>query len=230
MKNITRFEPAFYSIEECEFLFENVGKAPAVALHKGTPQYVNPKAVRPVLEKVYELEELQKHSGSAWIGLDALKEVLRVYIDSVKGWEEDKQKGAPYPPTMFEWDSRGRARFAGVGSDAHYVNTFFDENGNRRKLGIHLTNEGIAQKYIPEWARRKMEAHRTPDSLIIDEGLGHVTCPVCQFVVNYDPTDTTKLNMAKAQMGKHMLKSTKSPDDHKAAYGAIFRSGGQQVS
>lgn len=230
MQNINRFEPAFYSIEENEFLFENVGKSPAVALHGGTPKNVNPKAVRPVLERVYELMELDKHQGQEWAGLDALKQSLRIYIDSVKEWEDDKRKGAPYPPTMFDLDSRGRARFGGIGSDAGYVSTYFDANGGRRKLGVNLTTDGIAQKYIPAWARRKMELHRTPQSLVIDEALGHVSCPVCQFVVNYNPDDTTKLNVAKAQMGKHMLRATKDPDDHKAAYGAIFRSGGEQVS
>jgi hypothetical protein len=150
-------------------------------------------------------------------------------VDCQREWEADKKKGAPYPPTMFDWDSRGRARLHGVGSDAGFVNTYFDENGTRKKLGINLTG-GVSQKYQPEWVRRKVAAHQTPQELIIDDKLGHVTCPVCQFVVNYNPEDPTKLNIAKAQMAKHMLKATQDPDDHRAAHGAIFRSGGVQVS
>jgi hypothetical protein len=227
MKNIERFEPAFYSIEENQFLLEHIGESPAVALSRGTPTGVNPKAVRPILEKVYELEELRTKRDQEWAGLDALRDSLTIYLAQIKQWEDDKRRGAPYPPTMYQWDSRGRARFAGVGSDAGYVSTYFDENGNRHKLGVDLVQNDLRERYMPEWARRKAAAHRTPQELIIDEKLGHITCPVCSFVVNYDPNEPAKLNIAKAQMGKHMLKDTRTPDDHKAAYGAIFRSGGE---
>ncbi len=227
---LEKFEPAFYSVEENLFLAENIGKAPAVAMARGVPLHVNPKAVRPVLERVYELMQLEEHEGQEWVGLEPLRESMRTYVTAITEWESDKRKGAPYPPPMFNWDTRGRARFGGVGSDSMFVNTYFDENGGRKKLGVALTPGSVSQKYIPEWVRRKMAVTDAPSELIINEKLGHIECPVCQFIVNFNPDDPTKINIAKAQMGKHMIKATKDPDDHKAAYGAIFRSGGQQVS
>lgn len=225
-----RFEPALYSIEENIFIQEHAGEPPQVALRYGTPQCVNPKAVRPVLERIYELTESKKHNGEEWVGLESLKAAIATYVDAIKEWEEDKKKGAPYPPSMYEWDSRGRSRFGGIGSDAGFVKTYFDENGTRKPLGINLTSTEFGKKYIPEFVRRKMEGYQPPTELIVDEKLGHLTCPVCQHVENFDPEDPRKINVARGRMANHMIKSNKDVDDHRAAHAAIFRSGGSQVN
>jgi hypothetical protein len=226
---ITRFEPALYSIEENLFMAEHLGESPNVALNKGTPVNVNPKAVRPVLQRVFELIELEKHEGEAWIGVEALKSSIVTYVDSIHEWERDKRKGAPYPPTVYEWDTRGRARMHGVGSDAHMVKTYFDENGARKELGVPLSG-GIGAKYIPEWARRKAAAHRVNTDLVIDMDNGKMACPVCQYTVNFNKDDHSKLNIAKAQMAKHMKSDRKNPDDHRVAYGTIFGAGDREVN
>jgi len=230
VRNIDRFEPALYSLEENMFLQEHIGESPNIALGKGTPPGVNPKAVRPVLQRVYDLNETEKHSGESWAGLEVLKGSISVYVDALKEWTEDKAKGAPYPPTTFEWDSRGRARQGGVGSDAHVVNTYFDEEGNRHALGINLIPTNVGQKYQPRWVRDKMKSYKVPDQLIHDESLGRFTCPICQHTESYDPENSRALNAARGRMANHMLKTNRLTDDHRASHAAIFRSGGKSVS
>lgn len=63
MLNKNLVNPAYFSEAENEFLIEKVGEGPVAAL-RHAPADVNPNAVRPLLQKVADLVELEKFPRS----------------------------------------------------------------------------------------------------------------------------------------------------------------------
>lgn len=215
------FEPALYSLEENKFLAEHVGESPTVALHGGTPAGVNPKAIRPVLEKFYELEELRTHRGISWVGLEVIKNACIVYLQEYAKWEEMRRKGSPFPPTMFTWDQRGRPHRGAVDSDSGHVRTYFDEQGKRKRLDVALDDSEGA--FVPDWVKNRTQvASEQPQELIQDEENGRVICPICKHTENYTRGVTLQQNMATRRMAKHLVKSRIEPDQHHILHAALF--------
>ena len=66
------FDPVKYSTSENNFLLENIGTSPAVALSSNPPAGVNPRAVRPILQEVYDRLAIEETKGVAWAGTTAL--------------------------------------------------------------------------------------------------------------------------------------------------------------
>lgn len=216
------FEPALYSLEENQFIQAHAGEPPTVAFHGGLPVGVNPKAVRPILERLYELEELQRHKGIEWVGVEAVKEACGLYLKAYDRWQEARKRGAPFPPTFFEWDGRGRPHRFGVGSDAGYVRTVFDEEGNRRKLAVQL-ELGESGAYVPEWLKTRVQAP-IPQELTEDQEKGLLQCPICAHSINYEPGVQSKRSIARAQMAKHLTSTRKEAEAHRVLHAAVFGS------
>jgi len=71
--DIDAFDPAALSLPENRFIIEHGGKPPAVVARIPLPVGVNAKAVMPVIEKIYALDEVAKHDKEPWVGVEALK-------------------------------------------------------------------------------------------------------------------------------------------------------------
>src|SRR5688572_24590220 len=90
------FDPVKYSPEECNFLLSTLGKPPVVAL-RDLPEGVNPAAVKPILQRVYDLEQLKEHEDLDWVGVEALKVAIQIYQREDAKWASDhaRNKRAP---------------------------------------------------------------------------------------------------------------------------------------
>src|SRR5687767_3383706 len=136
MNQINQFDPVSFSTEENLWLLENIDKPKAAALRELKPG-INPNAIRPLLERIQELNEL----GDTWVGTEALKERIKIYLEQDAKWAADHARSrgrAPRFPSLFSFDSKGRAHWGGPGSDSGQVRTYFDKEGNRLPFAIDL--------------------------------------------------------------------------------------------
>src|SRR5690348_13049600 len=104
------FDPVLYSEEENKWLLDNLDKAPIVAL-RDQRQGVNPTAVKPVLDRVQELEQLKIHEGITWVGVEKMKEAIKIYLRENEKWAFDnkRNKKAPRFPSLYSFDVKGKA-------------------------------------------------------------------------------------------------------------------------
>lgn len=209
------FNPVKFSIAENEYLLANLGKPPVVAL-RGLPAEVNMAAVRPIMEQVYGLIELAKHSGQEWAGVEAMKAGISIYLEQAAKWKADKKRfrGAPRFPTMSIYDHRKRPHRQGPGSDAQEVQTYFDAAGNRHKFEVDLVPSGI-----PDWNAPGQEAPN-PGGLVVEEK--RIVCTVCTHTESFNPESRASQNAARARMSKHLRTSTDEVDRHRELHTLEF--------
>lgn len=212
-----RFEPSLLSIEENQFIADHAGESPQVAFRKGLPEFVNKTAVQPVLQKIYDLEEMQRVDGVEWAGVDAVKQACTNYLVRLDGWVKAKKRGIPYPPTMFEWNSRGRALKAATGADIGVVKTYFDDQGARQDLGVDFQT---VESAVPDWVTAR-KAEIAPTALTIDDEKGIVTCPICGHNEIFEPDQPSKKNMALARMSRHLVKAKTKNEEHRILHGLV---------
>ena len=220
------YDPVDYSLEENQFLVEQLGQPPVVALsHK--PEKVNVNAVRPILERIYELMQLESHNGSAWVGVDACKRASQIYLEQAERWAADKRRGAPRFPTMHSYDSKGRPHRAGPGSDSGKVRTYFGPTGERIPFRVELVPSGVGA-WVAEWAVKASDADKPTDGLKDDTGNNRIECLVCGHTETYKPESRASHTAARARISKHLRKTTGTVDvdeRHREVHTANF---GQQ--
>ena len=192
------FDPVKYSLEENQFFLKHLGESPVSALKDTLPKGVNPVTVQEVLGKVYELDELQKHRGTAWVGHSAIKGSIERYLHESEKWKQLAKRGAPRFPTMSSWDGKGRPHRGAVSSDASQVTTYLDDNGNRKPLAVRLQDDGPG--YSTPWAKKEAPL---PEALVEDAEKGMLQCPVDGWATNYNPDSRASENLARARMSKH---------------------------
>ena len=192
------FDPVKYSLAENKFFLTHLGESPVVAMEDALPKGVNPTAVQEVLGAVYELQELQKHRGKAWVGTEALHESIRTYLHEWEKWRDLALRGAPRFPTLHAWDGKGRPHRGGIGSDANRVTTWLDEDGKRHPFKVPLHEQSM-QEAMP-WTK---EAEPIPDAYIHDEEKGVIQCPIDGWSTNYNPDSRSAFNVARARMARH---------------------------
>src|SRR3990167_1114871 len=147
MTNELYFDPVDFSLEENAWFLSHLGEPWVVAvrdIHPAKnpqadprkdknpiiyPDGVNPNAVRPVIDRVDELNRLQAHEGIGWYGVEAIKASIQTYLTQAKRWQEDKRRGAPRFPSLASYDTKGRPHVAGPGSDSGKVKTYFGADG-----------------------------------------------------------------------------------------------------
>src|SRR3989337_2609339 len=105
---LTEFVPARYALGEWAWLKDKLGKPPAVVFADPLPPRVNPNAVKPLIESIYSLMQLQEHRGENWVGITALRELIDRYLGEYAKWQEYHKRGAPRFPTLFMWDASGK--------------------------------------------------------------------------------------------------------------------------
>lgn len=215
------FDPVKYSLEENQFLYQHLGKPPIVAL-QSIPDKVNIRAVKPVLERVYELSELQKHSQVGWKGVEELKAAIQAYLDQSKKWLETKRRfrGAPRFPSMSTFDRKGRAHPGGPDSDSGFVKTYFDEKGNRVPFAVNLVDDETPS-WKPDWVE---ETPAVPEQgLITDLDKNRIEC-FCGHTESFKSESAASQRAARARMSKHLRASKSDVDRHREVYTMEFGS------
>ncbi len=214
------FDPVSYSFVENRFLLEHLGKPPIVAMQALTPP-INPRAVKPIIDRVYELEELRKHSGQEWVGVEKVKDAIRTYLAQVEKWEKDRRRGAPRFPSLYTFDARGRAHRYGPGSDSGRIRTYFDSKGNRIPFAIDLVATDAEAEYVPEWIAAPAPTEKKLE-LIVDPDKRRIECSVCGHTESFNPESRASFNAARARISKHLRKSTDNIDLHRELHTAEF--------
>lgn len=207
------FEPVKYSTAENKFLLENVGKPPVVAFNQAMPEGVNPRAVRPVLQEVYDREQLKTHDNVGWVGVEALKECIKTYLELDAKWESDflRSKGRiPRFPSMYSRDGKGRYMLAGPGSDSDYPRTY-EVDGRRKPLSLPFDGDQTDWEFV---AGAKM----APKELILDEFRNRWECPICAHTESYKAESVSSKNAARARMSTHLKKATVEEQLHRELY------------
>jgi len=192
------FDPVKYSLEENKFFLQHLGESPVSVLKDSLPKGVNPVTVREVLGKIYELDELQKHRGTSWVGQTVIKNSITRYLHEWEKWREMSSRGAPRFPTMSAWDGKGRPHRGGIASDAYQVTTYIDDNGNRQPLAVSWQEQ--APGFTADWVK---EEAPMPEGLVEDAEKGMLQCPVDGWATNYNPDSRQSQNLARARMSKH---------------------------
>lgn len=190
MAKVERFEVSAYSLAEAQYLLDNLGQPALVVLGDeedvpDLPKGVNPAAVRPILQRAYDLEQVFKARHIAWSGFDAMKKVLKLYLAwmqlvkaakrAVGRNEPAEDRRAANFPSGHLWDD-GVAAYYGIGADAGRLLSMIDDDGNRVPLWIDLRRPvgagGIsglagvlpwlkAKQEVVEAAREKADAVET---------------------------------------------------------------------
>lgn len=157
-----RFEGTRFSNQECAFLLDHLGEAPIVAIdqEEELPEGVNEAAIRPILQRTFDLEMYQqslrdKHDNqdlTVWCGFEKLKDIL---IETLK-WNKTvaelkrRTKGSPdqirrgaCAPSLCMWDPDTDIPYmGGEGADAGIVLTALTKDGMRIPLYIELKDSG----------------------------------------------------------------------------------------
>ena len=203
------FDPVLLSHEECHWLLANLGTPPVVAI-KTLPPIVNIKAVKPILDRVADLEQLQQHDGQAWIGIPALKEAILVYLREDAKWAADakRSKHAPRFPSMYSFDSKGRAHIGGPGSDSGYVHTYFLPDGSRKPFAVPFVADE-AFTWSPPGHTELPEK-----GLTVRADLNRWEC-FCGHTESFKPDSRASYNAARARMSKHLRKTTEEVEKHR---------------
>lgn len=223
--NFTHYDPAMYSNAENAFIIQSVGLPPRVA-ERDLPKDVNPKAVMPFLERCYELAQLKEHRGEVWAGPEAIKRAGQVWLEETAKWERDAKRGRPRWPTMFAYDSRGRAFRSGTGSDNYKVKTYFDPNGNRIPFALELIPTDR-----PDWAVGWSDSGQLPagqtidrsrDKIVTDTDNKRIECLICGHTVAFNPDSRNSYFSARARMSKHLRGATTDVERHREVHMAEF--------
>ena len=233
---LTNFNPVEFTNAENEWLIEHLGEAPVVAMKtiRGTtsptahpkdknpiiyPDGVVPSSVRPVIEGVYELMELEKAEGLKWIGIDRMKETIRVWQRENAKWLSDHQRSGkriPRWPSLFAWDAKGKGHLGGPGSDSGKVKTWFGKAGERIPFAIDLLIQAPFEWRAPNEEPKvtvglsvDAEAHRIECRVKMDDGT------VCGHTESYKQDSRKSYNMARGRMSKHLRKATQEVEAHR---------------
>lgn len=217
MEDIQAFDPVLFSHAENQFLLDHLGEPSVVALRKITEKGVNPAAIKPILERVNELAQLESVDGDKWVGIEAIKQAIRVYQRESAKWAYDKKRfrGAPRFPSLYSYDGKGRPHRGGPGSDSGRVRTYFGPAGERLPFEVQLTGD-----YQAEWAAPGMTEGTVSAGLRVDADVNRIEClvpvgdSVCGHTESYKPDSRSSYNAARARMSKHLRKAVQEKEAH----------------
>ena len=220
------FDPVTLGTVDLEFLLEHVGKPTIVALRNAGPN-VLPAAVRPILDRVNELQELEKHEGLKWVGIEAIKNAIHIWFRENKKWKNDHTRNpkAPRWPSLYSYDAKGRPHWGGPGSDSGRVRTWFGPAGERIPFAINYIVDDA-----PEWKAPGFTETPADKFIKIDTESHRIECRVpvrdgiCGHSESYKGESRTSYAAARARMSKHLRKATENIDQHRETYTNEFGS------
>lgn len=212
------FDPVEYSLQENEFLLQHLGKPPVVVMRETFPQGVNKYAVKPVVDRVYELLELEKHAGAEWAGVDKVKQSIQTYLAQAAKWSNDTRRGRQRFPSMHTYDQKGRPHRAGPGSDSGRVRSYFNDQGERVRFEIELIPTGGEDWVAP------IKADLPQNGIRVDTTNKRIECSVCAHTESFNPESRGSYNMARARMSKHLRTTLEEVDLHREIHTMEFGS------
>lgn len=214
------FNPVRFSTEENRFLLENVGSAPIVALNKTIPVGVNPRAVRPVLQEVFDREQLRTVSQVEWLGVEPLKTAIQTWLTIDAKWEAEHKRTrgrVPRTPSMYVQDGKGKYHLSASGSDSNYPRTYVGDDGQRHWFEVML--DGTLDETINEVA--SIEA---PKNIFHDVANRRIECPICKHTESYKTESRSSQNAARARMSRHLKTAKDETSLHRELYTNEFGS------
>ena len=203
------FDPVLYSIAENRFFLKHIGESPVAVMQSPLPKGVQPEAVQDVLGTIYELDELEKHRGTAWVGHQPIQDTIETYLREWERWAEDAKRGAPRFPTLHAWDGKGRPHRGGVGSDSSRVTTYMDENGKRQPFRVDLKYT-IPQDFKPSWVQ---EEEPLPDALVEDAEKGFSFGGPNMFAYNDPEKPSLGKFIVDKQMSMYAMEDSNNPQN-----------------
>ena len=241
---VDQFNPVKYSLEECQFLLDHLGEPPyqalqnikAVPLPNPNPKDKNPvyypdgvipASVKPILERVYELIDLEAKGVMKWVGLDRVKDAIHIYLAQQEKWMRDKKRFplAPRFPPMASYDGKNRPHRGGPGSDSGVVSTYIDAEGNRLPLAVDLLEARETGGWVPEWATKpepekagKVFPKDVTKRIVDDLDNLRLECPVCKHTESYKADSRSSYNAARGRMSKHLRNEPKESALHRELY------------
>jgi hypothetical protein len=224
MEPMQEFDPVLYSREENEFLMTALDLPPVVAMRQ-VPPIVNPAAIKPILERVQELETLKTHEKQEWVGKQAIKDAIQTFFREDAKWDfEHRRRPASVPryPSLYSWDAKGRGHLGGPGSDRGRIRTYFAADGSRKPFAVQLVPD-----YTPAWVAPQTERTGDP-SLIDDAAMNRWECRVmvgngpearpCGHTESYKEGNRLSRNAARGRMSRHLRRATDNQEGHREVY------------
>lgn len=225
--SIATFDPVLFSKEENRFLHGVLGQPPVVVM-KAIPEGVNPAAIYPIIQRVYELEQLKNYDGTNWCGVEPLKRTIEAYLREDDKWARDaaRNKRAPRFPSLYSYDSKGRPHRGGPGSDSGRVRTYFGPAGERIPFEVVLQPEETVEWSAPGFTEVPVEK-----DLKVDSETNRIECRVpvgsgvCGHTESYKAESRSSYNAARARMSKHLRKATENVERHREVHTNEFGAG-----
>lgn len=215
------FDPVLYSKGELEFVLDNLGKSPNVALHgfKRRPG-INPVAVREVLEVFKDHEEMEDAHGIEWAGYETIAESIQRWL----AWQERclaiYNAGGPRHPSMHNWDSEATMSKFGIGSDScDRVRAEILDNGERRQFKVQLVGGTDQATDLMPWLRKDpaAQARAQEDRTKYDAKKCSFTCGVCgEIIATHQKGSTRSKRTAESKVLKHLKTARVEPARHRA--------------
>lgn len=230
--SIYSFDPVLLSTVDNQFVFDNVGK-PAIVALRAAPPNVTAACVRPILERVNELQELEKHENQKWNGIEVIKSAIQVWFRENAKWKRDHERNprAPRWPSLYSYDSLGRPHRAGPGSDSGRVRTYFGPTGKRIPFAVSLLPDTEGEWLAPGFTEASADPH-----LFEDGNLNRLECRVpirdeqsggtrpCGHTESWKAESRSSRAAARARMSKHLRRATESVDAHRELHTNEFGS------
>lgn len=245
--SISTFDPSRFSDEANEFFLAHLGEPAAIALASVPPPVplarphpkdknpvhyplVHPATVRPVLQRVNELQDEEKFHNMRWIGVEAIKDAIRVWQRENAKWARDHQRTngrAPRWPSLYTFDAKGNKHLGGPGSDSGYVKTYFAADGSRIPFAVDLV-----PGFNDDWLPPSQGEVSVSAELFLDEASKRYECRVplpdgtfCGHTESFKSDSRASKNAARARMSKHLRKATEEIEAHRTLHTLEFTSG-----
>jgi|SRR6266853_531799 len=225
MPEMNTFDPVVCSNADCDFLLKHLGEATVVAMRSWMPP-VTPATVKPILERVNELQSLEKADGLQWCGVQAMKDAIVLWLKINAKWKFDYQhkKNAPRFPSLYSFDAKGKPHLGGPGSDSGRVRTYFNDKGDRLPFAINLIPD-----YLTPWEGPGFTEQPAAEGLFVDADASRIECRlpkrgggICGHTESFKAENRTSFNAARARMSKHLRKTTDEVDAHRELHTAEF--------
>jgi hypothetical protein len=221
--NQNLFEPADYSLPELKFALSHLRESPNVALHGGAPDNVNPDAVKPLLGRLYDLDELKRIKGVPWgwsddgalTGFEAIEDSITRFIRWQEKCRELQKKGGVRHPSQHTWDSTGAISHGGIGSDASdKVRSEITDDGVRRKFAVMLHEDGRKRAVKMPW--QKPAPKIGDDAITLDNGVYH--CSICEKPIASFDIDRGRpaQNKARKTVREHVRTAKNELERHRS--------------
>lgn len=218
---MTRFEPAEYSIPDLRFLADHIGSPPLVAMRKQMEPGTHRARLEFILREVYDRNQLQEaEEGYKWAGKQALIDSITRFLEwndrsleIARRGHKDASGARIIHPSFYVWDG-ARAYKGGVDSDSYdMVRSEILDNGERRQFGVMLDQpEGEILPDISSvapWVKSGGVTIKHDDKILDeksekDRRIGTLRCSICDYTEQYDVAKRSTRNLSMARMSRHL--------------------------